>query len=341
MSDLAAERRALLTHILRDEGELDAGGDVVELVQLEGGWSRWSHIATTRSAGGTERRWVVRVKAPFGLFDTDIALEYDVFKELERMDVPTPRVFGLDRSEDNPFGGAFFVMEHLSGHAPNLWRARDHAELRADWDGERGIAADVVENLVRIHSVGPDAAPASLPRVGYGAHVGHWRGVYEENHLIRDPVLEEAFDWLAGRDPGDSLVGIVHGDYRAGNLLIDEGRVTAILDWELAYVGDVRFDIGYFVLDYTAGKHLRPKTELVGGVADREWFFSEYERLSGRALDRDVVRTYSVLGLASLVAMTCVGVRRYSEGRITDVRRVWARFSTPGIRQDLATLMEW
>lgn len=337
---ILAERRSLLEEILRGAGELGGGDEVTTITQLEGGWSRWSHIATAATARG-ERRYVVRVKAPFGLFDTDIELEYDVFKELDRLDVPTPRVFGLHEAEGNPFGGEFFVMEYLSGHAPNLWRAADHEELREDWDGPRGIATDLVTTLARIHSVTAEEAPPSLPRVSYADHVGHWRSVYEENRLVRDPILEEAFDWLADRVPDDPPLGVVHGDFRAGNLLIDNGRVTAILDWELAYVGDVRFDLGYFGLQYTAGKHLRPKTSLMGGVAEREWFQAEYERLSGRPLDPEVLRTYGVLGLASLMAMTNVGARHTLEGRTTDVRRVWARFSGPGIRQDMTALMDW
>jgi hypothetical protein len=79
----------------------------------------------------------------------------------------------------------------------------------------------------------------------------------------------------------------------------------------------------------------------MGGVADGEWFLSEYERLTERPLDREVVRTYGVLGLASLIAMTAVGVRRYAERNTTDIRRVWARFGVPGMREELAQLMDW
>ena len=339
-ADVATECRSLLTRILRESGELHDDEDVTAIRQLEGGWSRWSHIATARLCEG-ERRYVVRVKAPYGLFDTDIVVEYDIFKALEPVDVPTPRAFGLQESPDNPFGGEFFVMDFLSGYAPNLWRAKDHTALQADWAGGRGIAEDTVTTLARIHTVDADSLSSSLPRVGYADHVGHWRGQYEENRLVRDPILEEAFDWLAGRVPDDPPVGLVHGDFRIGNALIGDGHLTAILDWELAYVGDVRFDLGYFALEYTAGKHLRPKTSLIGGIAEREWFLDEYERQTDRPLDREVVRTYAALGLASLIAMTAVGVRRYVDGQTTDVRRVWARFGVPGMRQELTQLMGW
>jgi aminoglycoside phosphotransferase (APT) family kinase protein len=338
--DLATERRSLLTRILVDAGELSAADEVTEIAQLEGGWSRWSHVVRASTRDG-ERRYVVRVKAPFGLFDTDLIIEYELFKMLEDVDLPTPRVFGLERSPENPFGGEFFVMDFLQGHAPNLWRARDHEALRADWDADRGIAADLVADLAHIHGVGADRVPAGVPVTGFAEHVAHWRDTYEDNRIGRDPILEEAFAWLAERTPADVPVGLVHGDFRIGNTLIKDGRVTAVLDWELAYVGDVRFDVGYFALAYTAGKHLRPKTSLMGGVADGEWFLSEYERLTERPLDREVVRTYGVLGLASLIAMTAVGVRRYADGNTTDIRRVWARFSVPGMREELAQLMEW
>ena len=336
------DQRALLTTILREAGELSEDEQVTAITQLEGGWSRWSHIADATGAEG-ERRYVVRVKAPSGLFDTDIVVEYDLFRALEAVDVRTPRAFGLSKQADNPFGGEFFVMEFLSGHAPNLWRARDHEALAASWrEGGRGIARDTVATLATIHAVEQDAVPANVPRISYAEQLAHWQGMYEDNFLVRDPILEEAFAWLASRPPGpDPPIGLVHGDYRMGNTLIEDDRVTAVLDWELAYVGDVRFDVGYFALDYTAGKHLRPKTALTGGVADRAWFLEEYERLTGRALDREVVATYSAMGLASLMAMTAVGIRRYHEGRTTDVRRVWARWGLPGMRQELAQLMGW
>jgi aminoglycoside phosphotransferase (APT) family kinase protein len=341
VDDVAAERKQLLTALLGDAGELRSGEHVDQLTQIEGGWSRFSHIAVVRTPAGGERRYVVRVKAPFGLFDTDLVAEYNIFVGLQQLELPTPRVFGLHESQDNPFGGQLFVMEHMIGSATNVWRARDHATLRADWDGPRGIASDLATYAARIHSIGPDRAPAGLPRISFPEQVAHWRTNYQEAGFNRDPILEAAFDWLHEHAPAETVTGLVHGDYRIGNMLIDGGRVSAILDWELAYMGDVRFDLGYIATDYMAGKHLRSKTELLGGVAERDWFFAEYERQSGRPLDREAVRAFSVLGLASLMAMTYTGLRRYADGVNTDFRRAWARYGLPGMRQEVAALLEW
>jgi aminoglycoside phosphotransferase (APT) family kinase protein len=339
--DLLTERKALLTTLLREAGEIFADEQVDGLTQIEGGWSRYSHVAVVTTREGDARRYVVRVKAPFGLFDTDLIAEYHVFVGLQALDLPTPRVFGLHETVDNPFGGELFVMEYLSGHSANVWRARDHEELQADWEGARGIAGDLVTYGARIHSLGPDRAPAGLPQVTFVDQVNRWRTTYEESDFNRDPILEGAFAWLLEHEPGESRIGLVHGDFRIGNMLMEGGRVTAILDWELAYMGDVRFDLGYIATDYMAGKHLRPKTRLLGAVADREWLFTEYERLTGEPLDRDAVRSFSVLGLASLMAMSYTGFRRFLDGRNTDFRRAWARYGLPGMRQEIAALMDW
>jgi aminoglycoside phosphotransferase (APT) family kinase protein len=133
----------------------------------------------------------------------------------------------------------------------------------------------------------------------------------------------------------------VHGDYRPGNCLVQDGRLSAILDWELSFFGDPRFDLGYLSLEYTAGKMAAPGSPLLAAVADYDWFYAEYERVSGRAVDRDVVRTFSVLSALMLIAILTTGLRMYVDGHSADVRMVWLRFAIPGLRQDIAKLMNW
>lgn len=339
-TDVLQRRVALLTDLLAAAGELHRDERVVELTQIEGGWSRWSHVGRVAGRDG-ERRYVVRVKAPHGLFDTDLVAEFNVYKQLEALDLPTPSVFGLHTTQDNPFGGDLFVMEFLEGTSVNVWRAGDHTLLREDWDGPRGIATDVVTYAARIHTIGDDRAPAGLPTITFADQVRRWQHEYEDSGFNRDPVLEESFRWMLANEPGPVPVALVHGDYRVGNMLVKDGRVSAILDWELAYMGDPRFDLGYMVTEYMGGKHLRPKSALAGAVADREWLFSQYERLTEASLDRRAIRVFSGLGLASLMAMTYTGLRRYVDGHNTDFRRAWARFGLPGMRQELASLMDW
>jgi aminoglycoside phosphotransferase (APT) family kinase protein len=339
----ADERADLLTAVLRDATALRADERVEEVTQLSGGWSRHSYVASARLGSGDSRRFIVRVEAPGGVLETDIAAEHALYHALDdEPEIRTPRVYYFDGSGDNAFGHRFMVMEHVSGKAANTFRRADREWLEADWGGPRGIATDMVENLARLHCLPAERLPAgTVPELGFLKVVDRWQAVYEEKHLVRDPVTEEGFDWLRARVPAEEQRGIVHGDYRIGNALVEDGRLTALLDWELAYVGDVRFDLGYLALERLAGKHLRPVTSLLNAFTDADWFFDEYARLTGREVDHDVVRTFSVLGIMMLLSTHYMGIWMYAQGRSTDFRLAWNRFGAIGLRQDLTMLMDW
>ena len=341
--DLAAHRAADLTQALRAVDVLSQPDRIREVTQLSGGWSRHSFIADAELASGEQRRFIVRAEAPGGVLETDIAAEYTLYHALDaEPDIRTPSVYYFDSTSDNAFDNRFMVMEYMEGRAANAFRRADREWLEQDWRESRRIARDMVENVSRLHSIPADRLPAgAVPDLGYLDVVDRWQSVYEEKRLVRDPVTEEGFDWLRTRVPTDEQRGIVHGDYRIGNALINDGRLTAILDWELAYVGDVRFDLGYLALERLAGKHLRPVTTLLNAFAEADWFYDEYARLTGRTVDPEVVRTFSVLAIMMLLSTHYMGIWMYNQGRSTDFRLAWNRFGVVGLRQDLTRLMEW
>ncbi|HEY0448373.1 phosphotransferase family protein [Actinophytocola sp.] len=317
-------------------GEGEDDGDGWQLTQLAGGWSR--HTYRLSSA---DRSYVVRVKPPGSLLDTDLVTEYRTYVELRNAKVPVPAAYGVDASEDNSFGGPFFVMDWVRGEAPVVWRGRDRAALEANWRDSRGLGTDLVETLAAIHGAPAAAFDFLGPPRPFADVVGHWRETYERQRLLRDPVVEEAFAWVLSREPDPAEPGLVHGDYRIGNTMVHDERIAAVVDWELSYVGDRRFDLGYAALDYHAGKFVAPGSPLLCAVADREWFLAEYERLTGTTVDREVVRTYSALGALVLIAILLTGIRMYADGATTDVRMAWNRYAVPGLRQDLVRLMGW
>jgi aminoglycoside phosphotransferase (APT) family kinase protein len=108
-------------------------------------------------------------------------------------------------------------------------------------------------------------------------------------------MIEVAFDWLEEHAPVTERIALVHGDYRAGNFLFDPNtnRTTAVLDWEMARLGDRHEDLGwtlariYTVVD-TDG------TELVCGLVPRDEFLRRYEELSGLPVDRERLFYYEV-----------------------------------------------
>jgi len=328
--------RDTLTAALRAAGELPGGVEIVSLDQQQGGWSRHTWIAVT--ADGT--RHVVRVRPPGALLDTDLELEYRVQEALQGSGVPAPRVYGL-HTRDNPFGGPFYVMEHRPGSAPGMYDRADQAALAADFAGPRGIATDMVATLAAIHGLDPAKLPETIPHRSFAEVAATWRAVYDERRLVRDPVVEEAFDWLEHHAPAGERLGLVHGDYRIGNTLVHEGRVSAVLDWELVYAGDVRFDLGYLVRDRAAGKHLRRRSALMGTFADEGWFLERYGELTGAPVTRDELRAFELLSITMLLATQTTAVWMHRHGLTSDFRMAWARWSFPGFRDDMVRLMDW
>jgi aminoglycoside phosphotransferase (APT) family kinase protein len=320
-------------------GALAEGARVTELTQLEGGWSRRTHLLDAVDAGGEERELVVRVKPSAPLLDTSLRQEYETCRALQGYGVAVPAVHAFEDATDNPFGGAFYVMDRAPGSSPNVWRPRDRVALEQNWEAGGSLAEDLVENLVRIHAVPPAELDGILPRRDLAAAAAHWEGIQAEHALVRDPVVEDAYAWLRGRPEPPGEAALVHGDYRIGNCLNREGRVTAVLDWELSYLGDPRYDVGYISLEYASGKFARPGSRLLNSVAEREWFLREYERRSGREVDPETVRTFAVLAALMLIAILTTGIRMYADGRSDDIRMAWTRFAIPALRQELTTLL--
>ncbi|HEY4277953.1 MAG TPA: phosphotransferase family protein [Conexibacter sp.] len=344
----AAKAEALLS-TMRAAGAADATSAATYLEQLEGGWSRHSYAArlahpdrATADNPSGEQAYIVRVRPRGSLLDTDLGEEYRTFRLLEEEQaLPTPTTYGFEPSEQTPYDGPFFVMERLGGHAVNVWRKRDRRELEEDWSGQRGIAEDLADHLAGIHAIGAGRARTAATARTFNETVDRWQGVYEQMRLVRDPVVDEAYAWVRSREPDAVKPCLVHGDYRIGNCLIDNGRVSGILDWELCSVGDPRFDLGYMALEYHAGKFTTPGSSLLNATADRAWFHDRYAQRTGSPVDQETVRTFTALGALMLFAIMTTGIRLYADRETTDIRMAWGRFVLPGLRQDLTTLMGW
>jgi aminoglycoside phosphotransferase (APT) family kinase protein len=334
------ERARAVLESMRAAGSVGTGAEVTELAQMEGGWSRHSWALKVADPEAGELDLIVRVRPPGALLDTDLAQEYRTYALLADEPVPTPPLHCLVDEAETPFGGPFFVMGRLPGRSPNVWRARDRERLEADWAGERGYAEDLVDALAAIHALPAERLEGIVAR-DFAATLDHWQEVHRTMALVDDPVIEEAYAWARSREPDPVPPRLVHGDYRIGNCLVDAGHITGVLDWELSFVGDPRFDFGYIALDYHAGKMTKPGSALLNSCAERRWFFDRYTEATGRAVDPEVVRTFSVVGALMLSAILVTGIHEYSRGATDDIRLAWTRFALPCLRQDLTRLMAW
>ena len=216
---------------------------------IAGGHSNLTFVVTDSA----DRRWVLR-RPPLGhLLATahDMAREHRIMSSLGGSDVPVPRTVGL--CEDAEVNGApFYVMDHVDGIV-----VRDIEAAQALTPSQRDRAGRaLVETLARIHLVDVDAVGLGDlgRRENYIARqLKRWKLQFEQSRTRELPAIDRIHARLAERIPVERRIGIVHGDYRLDNVIIDDtGEVLAVLDWELCTLGDVLADLGGLIM-YWAG----------------------------------------------------------------------------------------
>jgi aminoglycoside phosphotransferase (APT) family kinase protein len=195
--------------------------------------------------------------------------------------VPVAEVLADD--DGGILGSPGMVVQRLDGEtiARKLLRDDEYAAAR-----ER-LGAQVGAALAQIHAI-PAEAVAGLRETD---QLDQFRTVLDtlgEPH----PAFELGFRWLEANRPPAAAARVVHGDFRVGNLLIDASGLRAVLDWELAHLGDPLEDLGWFcVRAWRFGSPLP-----AGGVATREALVAAYEAAGGAPVDRDALRWWEVLG---------------------------------------------
>src|SRR4051794_10926786 len=214
--------------------------------RIAGGHSNLTYRAT--DSGG--RQWALR-RPPLGKrlgSAHDMAREHRVVSALAGAPGPGARVVGI--CEDESVNSApFYVMEFVEG--PVL-RGLAEAEAFPDHADREAIAGRVVDTLVAIHAVDPDAA--GLGELGrkedYVARQLHrWQGQWEKSKTRELPLIDEVHERLSARIPEQGPATIVHGDYRLDNMILTEqGEVAAVVDWELCTLGDPLADVGLLLV---------------------------------------------------------------------------------------------
>ena len=184
--------------------------------------------------------------------------------------------------------GQGFIMEFVAGETLGGRIVRDarFAEVRPK------LARQCGEILARIHAIPASAAP-HLKHSTAAELVDQWRTAYQTTEWPR-PVFELAFRWLDEHlPPPPAQPRLVHGDFRNGNLIFDESGVAAVLDWELAHVGDPMEDMGWICTNcWRFGAVDKP----VGGFGQREEMWAGYEAAGGDPVNRAHALFWEVFG---------------------------------------------
>jgi aminoglycoside phosphotransferase (APT) family kinase protein len=207
----------------------------------EGGGSNFTFLLE-RDDG----RWVLRrpPRPPLPPSAHDMVREARLQLALAPQFARLPTIVAIGEDE-SVLGVPFYVMEFLEGDVVTT-------ELPADAD-PRTLGEDLVDALVEIHAADVTTAElAAFARPGsYNERqVRRFTQLWELNKTREVPHMEEVGAWLAAELPEQLAPTVVHGDYRLGNAMVANGRIAAVLDWEMGAIGDPRADVGYLLATY-------------------------------------------------------------------------------------------
>ena len=267
-----------------------------------------------------ERSWVLR-RPPLGhVLPTahDMRREYQVLTALTGTDVPVPAPIAFC-GDEAVIGAPFYVMTRIDGVV--VRSADDAAGLSPDQ--ARAASESLVEVLVRIHAVDPDAVGLG----GFGRPQGYlerqvrrWVEQWERSKTRELPVVDEVARRLRAALPPPAGAGVVHGDYRLDNTILDAadyGTVRAVVDWEMATLGDPLADLGLWIVYLSDAGALvvgRPGTQRSNpGFLGTDELAAAYARLSGR--DLTTLDFYVVLGFLKLAVIAEGITARFLSGR--------------------------
>jgi aminoglycoside phosphotransferase (APT) family kinase protein len=217
--------------------------------------------------------------------------------------LPSPKVMHVLRPQDQL--GIGFVMQRIAGETIARKILRDEQFARA----RPLLARRLGEVAAGIHKLDASKLPG-LRRMSAAREIADLDREYRSFNWPR-PVFELALRWLRERDPGPSdEVTLVHGDFRHGNLIIGTEGLRAVLDWELAHLGDPMEDLGWICVNsWRFGEIDKP----VGGFGSREDLFAGYEA-AGRKVDPDRVMFWEVMGTLRWGVMCCGMMQRFRTG---------------------------
>lgn len=325
------------------------GAKISAVARMGGGASKEQFAFTLTKAEGNAQRYVLRMDPMEGITETSRQREYEILNAMQGV-VPVPKPIRLD-AEGEYFGRPAVIMEFVSGTPkPSTMTLSVTGLGTVLGDPLRGrIRPQYLDMLSKIHNfdwasadIPSYSAPTADPKQATRWLINFWKELLEQDAVAREPIVRLATQWLEENIPDCDKPCLVHGDFRTGNYLFDEatGQATAVLDWEMSYIGDFHADLGW-LLQPVFGTRIDGVfrvSDIFDGEAD---FIAAYEAASGNEIDPVKLHYFKVFNdWKSYILVAALGMRAAREQHNhQDVLLTFLAATNPMFTADLAQLL--
>lgn len=273
----------------------------------------------TRLAGGTSHEtWAFEVSSPGQaqeplpplvlrrdfedgrlLHTGDRRSEFELLGALHDLGLPVPRPRWCETAE-SPLRSPFLITDRVAGTDVRKFLARTGPTV-----DRHALGAELAGVQARIHAVD---WRAHVPRLAAGAgqpggwtEIDRWAAPLDSDDRDAEPLVAAAIDHLRADPPPVRRLALLHGDFKANNLIIGPDGFAAALDWEMAHVGDPLEDLAWTML-WTTG------SDLVGGLLTPDEYLAAYEACAGSVVDRAALDSWRLFALVKLASIFQAGV---------------------------------
>ena len=309
-----------------------ADATVERLVRLSGGASQETWSLDVERPGRVEELILRRVPGGVSVARNSEAIGLGTeAKLLSCADgtVPAPKVIQV--FEPGSDIGEAFLMNRITGQtiARKILRDDDYRIAREKLTHQCGAALAAIQAI-------PTADLPDLPTSGGLDQLEKYETIYRAFNLPR-PVFELAIAWLKSNLPSTVPPVLVHGDFRLGNLIVDSDGLAAVLDWELAHLGDPREDIAWLCVNSWRFGHSQNR---VGGFGHLDNLLTTYEASGGRKFSSDEIDWWEILGSLKWGIMCMIMYESFRSGTDPSVERAAIGRRVSETEIDLLNLLE-
>ncbi|MFA9271657.1 MAG: phosphotransferase family protein, partial [Baekduiaceae bacterium] len=272
---------------------------------------------TWRCTADTGDDFIVQLQRGAAAGETD---EAELLRAAAAVNVPVPKV--LADGADDPVLGTYMVTSLLPG-------TEDPRAILTMPDPD-ALLDDLAGALAAIHTI--DLDDSGLQPADQLVLLRHLHDGLGQPH----PVFDLAFRRLEATRPPAGETTVVHGDFRLGNLLVEESRLTGVLDWELAHLGDPASDLGWLcVRAWRFGRPDRP----AAGLGSRAALLDAYARASGRDVSAETLAWWELLATLRWGIITVQQAFTHLSGQVTSLEHAVIGRRTAEVEWDLLDLL--